>query len=137
MEWPGGKATVHVAPDAIFGLRIEREGQPTLVSYYFLEIDRGTMTIMPSEQVRMSEAFPYRATILRKLYAYASSYRLGLHERQFGIKAARVLIVTSSEARCRAMQAAAGEFVRTCPNMPLELFCFRSAVAPTLAGLLS
>ena len=129
MEWPGGRATVYVAPDAIFGLRIEREGQNALASYFFLEVDRGTMTIVPSEQVQESEAFPYRATILRKLYAYASSYRLGLHKEHFGIRSARVLLLTNSAARAEAMRKAASELVARLPDVPPGLFLFQLQTA--------
>ncbi|MEI9932657.1 MAG: hypothetical protein WDM89_19515 [Rhizomicrobium sp.] len=128
---------VHVAPDAIFGLRIEREGMSALASYYFLEIDRGTMTIIPSEQVRESEAFPYRATILRKLYAYASSHRLGLQERQFGIKAARVLLLTNSSSRADAMRHAAEHLLKE-GLFPAGLFQFGSSLSATgslMAGI--
>ena len=94
IQWHGGKAEVQVAPDAIFGLRVIRTDGTATRSYFFLEMDRGTMTIVPSERVRESDAFPYRATILRKLHAYANSYRLGLHKERFSFQAPRVLFLT-------------------------------------------
>jgi hypothetical protein len=111
IQWHGGRAVVNVAPDAIFELRMVQPDGKALRSYYFLEIDRGTMTIVPSERVRESEAFPYRATILRKLYAYADSYRAKLHEERFGIKAPRVLFLTKSEGRAKAIESASSEFI--------------------------
>jgi len=102
---------VQLAPDAIFGLRHQREDGKAARAYFFLEIDRGTMTIVPSERVRDCEAFPYRATILRKLYAYADSYRLEIHKAQFAIGLPRVLFLTRNAARAAAIQKAATEFV--------------------------
>lgn len=121
VQWHGGRSIVHLAPDAIFGLRVVRPDGKALRSYYFVEVDRGTMTIVPSERVRESEAFPYRATILRKLYAYADSYRLNLHEQLFGIKAPRVLFLTTSNVRTESMQRAS-EIVN--PKVPSGMFCF-------------
>ncbi len=56
IQWRGTKSVVHIAPDAIFGLRMKTGEGKTLRSYFFLEIDRGTMTIVPTEQVRESDA---------------------------------------------------------------------------------
>jgi hypothetical protein len=111
IQWHGGRSIVHVAPDAIFGLRMVQPDGKALRSYFFLEVDRGTMTIVPSERVRESEAFPYRATILRKLYAYGDSFRAKLHEERFGIKAPRVLFLTKSEGRAEAMRHAGATFI--------------------------
>jgi len=124
VQWHGGRAIVHVAPDAIFGLRVVREDGSKARSYFFVEVDRGTMTIVPSERVRESDAFPHRATILRKLLAYADSFRLKLHEQRFGIKAPRVLFVTKSEGRADAMRLAAAEFVIQPMRIPEHLFEF-------------
>ncbi|HEY0339472.1 MAG TPA: replication-relaxation family protein, partial [Steroidobacteraceae bacterium] len=99
IQWHGGKAEVEITPDAIFGLRVVRADGSAARAYFFLEVDRGTMTIVPSERVRESDAFPYRATILRKLYAYADSYKLGLHHERFGIRAPRVFFVSTSVER--------------------------------------
>ncbi len=125
MQWHGGKAEVHVAPDAIFGLRIVRADGTAARSFFFLEVDRGTMTIVPSERVRESDAFPHRATILRKLYAYADSYRLGLHKERFGFKAPRVLFLTTSEARAAAMRSAAQQQISNWARVSTGSFLFR------------
>jgi hypothetical protein len=115
---------VHLAPDAIFGLRVQLPDGRARRAYFFLELDRGTMTIVPSERVRESEAFPYRATILRKLHAYADSFRQKLHETRFGIKAPRVVFQTQSEARVRAMLQAASTHVLQPLRLPAQLFMF-------------
>ena len=124
VQWHGGKSVVHLAPDAIFGLRMQLPDGHARRAYYFLEFDRGTMTIVPSESVRESDAFPYRATILRKLYAYADSFRQKLHETRFGIKAPRVVFLTQSEARARAMLQAATTHVLQPLRLPSQLFMF-------------
>jgi hypothetical protein len=124
IQWHGGKAEVRVAPDAIFGLRVVRADGTAARTHFFLEIDRGTMTIVPSERVRESDAFPYRATILRKLYAYADSYRLKLHEERYGIKAPRVLFITTSEPRAEAMLEATQKTVTQTSRLPAGLYIF-------------
>lgn len=124
VQWHGGKAEVQVAPDAIFGLRVVRPNGSTVRSLFFLEMDRGTMTIVPSKSVRESDAFPYRSTILRKLHAYADSFQAKLHEQRFGIKAPRVLFLTTGTARVLAMRSAAQIFVIPETRVPTGLFLF-------------
>lgn len=124
VQWSSGRAEVRVSPDAIFGLRLIRASAKPLQAYFFLEIDRGTMTIMPSEQVRDSEAFLYRATVLRKLLTYAESWRQAAHKKQFGIPAAHVLMITTSEARAASMRRAALDFATGPLRLPPALFLF-------------
>ncbi len=124
VQWSLAKAEVLLIPDAIFGLRVERAGQPARRTYVFLEVDRGTMTIAPAKRVQESDAFLYRATILRKLLAYAESYRLALHKEYFGISAARVLFLTTSEARAEAMRRVAQELVVAPCGLPNRLFSY-------------
>lgn len=69
VSWSMAKVEVRIVPDGIFGLRVERPDRPAVHSHIFLEVDRGSMTIAPNAQVRESEGFLYRATILRKLMA--------------------------------------------------------------------
>jgi hypothetical protein len=120
-----------VVPDAIFGLRFQRKNEKPIQSYVFLEIDRGTMTITPSEQVRDSEAFLYRTTLLRKFLSYAESWRQRLHKLQFNISAARVVTLTTSTARAEAMQRAAHDLVVKPLRLPAGIFLF--GVQATLA----
>jgi hypothetical protein len=124
MHWHGGRAEVYLIPDAIFGLRLQRPDGSFARSYFFVEIDRGTMTIVPGEGVRQSDAFPHRATILRKLHAYAESYRLNLHERYFGMKAPRTLFLTTTVARGSAMRAAFATHVEKQLSIPTGLMLF-------------
>lgn len=104
VSWSMARADVYLIPDAIFGLRIERPGRPPLQSFYFLEVDRGTMTIAPSKSGQESGAFLYRATILRKLLAYAESWRRNVHHSRFSMPSARLLLVTTAPERVEIMR---------------------------------
>jgi hypothetical protein len=115
---------VHLAPDAIFGLRRRNPDGETRRAFFFLEIDRGTMTIAPAKAVRDSDAFLFRATILRKLLAYAESAQRGAHQRHLGIPAARVLFLTTSAQRAAGMQEAAQRHVLEPKLAPAGLFLF-------------
>ena len=92
--------------------------------YFFLELDLGSMTIVPTERARKSDGFRYRATILRKLLTYAESHRQGLHKKRFGMPVARVLTLTTSEDRAEGMRQAAETFAVRPPKVPPGLFLF-------------
>ena len=123
LRWLGTRGVVQIAPDAIFGIRTE-DGTKTTRTYIFLEMDRGTMTIAPAKQVRESDAFLYRATILRKFVAFAESYRQDLHKSHLGISATRTLFITTTKARAEAMRQAAEEYVVGPRQLPAGLFLF-------------
>ncbi len=129
-RWPvdlgfrGARGTVYLVPDAIFGLRRRRPDGTFRTSYLLVEIDRGTMTIAPSERVQESEAFIHRATILRKLVAYAESFRQELHKRHLGIPAPRTLFLTTSAVRAGAMRRAGENVLGTAPGVPPGAFVF-------------
>lgn len=129
-KWPvpiragSGTTDVHLAPDAIFGIRVHQPDRDSLVSYVCLEIDRGTMTIQPAEHIEESEAFLYRATVLRKLYAYAESWRRKLHLTYLRVPTPRVLFVTHSESRSEAIRQVAYEKVVQPHKLPRGLFLF-------------
>jgi hypothetical protein len=91
---PDTYAKVPVAPDGFFGLQ-NAKGR----LYFFVEADRGTMTVK---------------RFTRKLLAYAAYSRTEKHKEKFGIQKFRVLTVASSAARCKNLvqAAAAAEDVR-------------------------
>jgi hypothetical protein len=126
LPWHGHSASVVVAPDGIFGLRKRDAEGKVLRSYYFVEIDRGSMTIAPSETVRRSEAFLYRSSVLRKLLAYGVSHCDGTHQRHFGVPASRVLIVTTKTSRAEEMRRVAEQLVVKPLQLPAGLFLFGS-----------
>jgi hypothetical protein len=82
-----GYERVPVAPDAYFGLE-----DPKGRMYFFLEADRGTMTV---------------PRVLRKFAAYAAYWRERRHEQKFGIRYFRVLTVTTGRKRRDHLLAAA------------------------------
>ena len=124
VRWGGLAGTVHVIPDAVFGLQVRLTDGRSARSYIFLEIDRGSMTIVPTREVRNSEAFLYRATILRKLLAYAQGYQQGLHSTHLALPIARVLTLTTTEGRSEAMREAANTYLVKSLRLPPGLFLF-------------
>jgi len=126
VQFSSARSTVTLTPDGIFGLEVAPDSAKSMRSYFFLEVDRGTMTIVPAERVRDSDAFAYRATILRKVLSYAESWRQGFHKALFGIPSARVLMLTTSAARSEAMRQATHELVIRPLRVPAGLFLFGS-----------
>jgi hypothetical protein len=134
LPWHGSQTTVTVAPDAIFGLRMRTPEGRQLRSFYFLELDRGTMTITPNESVRRSDAFLYRSSVLRKLLAYTVSHRDKMHQGQLAIPAARILMLTASASRAEEMRLAAEQRVIGPMKAPKGLFLFASQPLPNPLG---
>jgi len=134
-RWPvsmrhnGSRADVMLAPDAIFGLRLTRDNASPLTSYFFLEVDRGTMTIAPARRIREGDAFLHRATVLRKILTYAESWQAAFHLDQFAVRNARVLFLASSVPRALNMQAVAGNEILKHRHLPSGLFLFGSGSA--------
>lgn len=124
VRWGDASGDVLLIPDAIFGLRLTQPDGRKVRSFVFLEIDRGTMTIVPSKHVHESNAFLHRSSILRKLLTYATSHHLQLHKAHLGLPVARVLILTPSAARANAMREAASSFVVKPMHLPAGLFLF-------------
>ncbi len=130
MRWPveisygGARGVVHLQPDAIFGLRQKTE-TGSRSAYFFVEVDRGTMTICPSERVIQSEAFVHRATVLRKLVAYAESWRQKQALR-LGATAPRTLFVANSSARKKTIQDAATDVERQY-RLPARMLLFSAS----------
>jgi hypothetical protein len=116
-----------ICPDAIFGLRLVRTDAATLTSYFFLEIDRGTMTIVPTRHIRETDAFLHRATMLRKLMTYAESWRLGLHRERFAVHSARVLTISNGAARAKSVRELMRGLVCGEGDLPSGLFVFGTA----------
>ena len=124
VRWGDASGDVLLIPDAIFGLRLTQPDGRTVRSFVFLEIDRGTMTIVPSKHVHESPAFLHRSSILRKLLSYATSYHLGLHNTHLDIPIARVLFLTPSAVRSESTRQAARSFVTQPMRLPAGLFLF-------------
>ncbi len=84
---PEGYTRIPVAPDAFFRLE-----NPKGRAHFFLEADRGTMTIQ---------------RFMLKLKAFAAYWRERRYVERFGIRYFRVLTVTTSKARAANLVAAA------------------------------
>ena len=126
VSWSMARAQVQIMPDATFGLKATRPDGSLAQSFVFLEVDRGRMTIAPSARNIESEAFLYRATLLRKLLAYAESWRRNLHQTRFAIRAPRVLFLTTTQARADAIRDCAQTQVLARGGIPTGVFVFGS-----------
>lgn len=91
-----GNDKLGVVPDRVFALEFQGSSERILC---FLEADRGTMPI--------ARANFEASCIARKLQAYILTWKAGIHRSRFGASRVRVLTVTSSEARCEHIRAAA------------------------------
>jgi hypothetical protein len=78
---------ISVVPDLVFGLSFPDGSRRCFV----VEIDRGTMPIARTDISQTS--------LERKMRAYLTAHAAKQHERQFGWKTFRVLIVTTDEYR--------------------------------------
>jgi hypothetical protein len=87
------RGIVHEAPaipDLVFGLDLPR-GRHNFV----VEIDRGTMPVRRSD--------PRQTSFERKMRVYLAAHGTRFHERQFGWKNFRVLVVTTASERIQDM----------------------------------
>jgi len=99
----GGGVTLGVVPDRVFALEFEKEGKHAR-AYFFLEADRGTMPVV---RKNLSQTSMYR-----KFRAYAATWSHAVHEKRFGFHRFRVLTVTRSAARAKALVDACSKLER-------------------------
>lgn len=116
VSWSMMRAEVQVMPDAIFGLRVRREDGKVVQSFFFVEIDRGAMTILPNRIARENPGFLYRATVLRKILAYAESWQRGLHTTRFALSTARVLFLVKAWPRVDMIRSVTQEYGKALPD---------------------
>jgi hypothetical protein len=90
----GSRRDVGLVSDLVFGLAFSDGSH----RYGMVEIDRGTMPISRSSFVQSS--------LEKKMRAYLAAHAVGQHEKQFGWKTFRVLVVTTDEHRMHSMMAA-------------------------------
>jgi hypothetical protein len=91
------RGTVHevgVVPDLVFGLELADGSRRN----FLVEIDRGTMPV--------SRADPDQTSFQRKMRVYLAAHAAKQHERQFGWKNFRVLVVTTDRNRIDTMMTA-------------------------------
>jgi DNA-binding Lrp family transcriptional regulator len=85
---------IGIVPDLVFGLHFADSTRHC----FMVEIDRGTMPVVRSDCLQTS--------FERKMRGYLTAHAAELHERHFGWKTFRVLIVTTDRARMQSMTAA-------------------------------
>jgi len=112
----GAFQDVGLSPDYTFALFL-RDGRRRP---YIVECDRGTM---PVERTSLNQT-----SMLRKFLAYEAGRLQSLHERQFGWKNFRVLIVTESHERANNMRDLVAR-TSSLRNSPLFLFTDNSSLA--------
>ena len=93
LNYDGKRVRTAVMPDGAFALEFNGSR-----SYFFLEVDRGTMPIARSN----SEQTSFR----RKVLAYKATRDAGILWKRHEIRAFRVLVVAESERRLRSLQTA-------------------------------
>ena len=89
------QAELGLTPDSVFSIEFKSKLGQIERAYFFLEADRGTMPI-----VRKNLSL---SSITRKLLAYRATWQQNLHRDLFGFHRFRVLTVTTSPQRLRAM----------------------------------
>jgi hypothetical protein len=128
LPWRGNRAEVLIVPDGLFGIARTADSKRQR-SFYFLEIDRGSMAVAPSERARRDAGFLYRSSILRKLLSYAVSHREQAQAHSLGLPPARTLFVTTNASRAEAMRQAAETLVYPHFELPSDLFLFGAPCA--------
>jgi len=84
-----------IIPDCVFALEYPGPDGHRDRAFFFLEADRGTMPVI---RRRLSQTSFYR-----KLLAYESTWSQSIHRTRFGFHRFRVLTVTTSAKRMRAI----------------------------------
>ena len=94
------RADVGVIPDKVFAL--ERSDRPAGEnrSFFFLEVDRATMSVLTKNLSKSS--------IYKKLRGYLATWKGELHRERFGFENIRTLFVTTSADRAENFAHASG-----------------------------
>ena len=103
-----------IVPDDLFALRFPDGRQRS----YFVEIDRDTMPVVRGD-VRRSGV--ERSSILRKLQAYTDLRTSKRHVRELGWRTFRVLFITPSQTRVKAILDAVRQYVPAHKDLFLAL----------------
>ena len=107
VRWHDRASTRGIEPDDLLRITFESRDQ---ASRNMIEIDNGTETIEPSEDVQTTESFWRSSSILKKYVLYASAFK---HRacKPFEFDAFRVLMVTKSSSRMSSMQACEAKYL--------------------------
>ena len=104
VKWFNFSGEQGTKPDGFFMLYRPHAPEGRQRKAIFLEIDRGTETVNPTDEVAQSLAFWQSSSILRKCVVYANAFRRGYHTEQFGITSFQVLFVTTTQEHVEEMQ---------------------------------
>jgi len=117
----GRMQEVGLVPDLAFGL-MHADGSKRC---FLVEIDRGTMPIRRSD-IRQS-------SFQRKMFAYLAAYAARRHERIFGWRTFRALVVTTDQNRIQSMLETLHEF-QNARESDAKLFFFVTRDGITKCG---
>ena len=112
------KGQVHdisIVPDYVFGLEYLDKPEGRNKSFFFVEVDRAKMPVVRRDIMQTS--------FLRKMQSYEDTWNRKLAERRFGIKAFRVLTLTTSDDRIATMIEAYRQELKD--RAPAGIFLFR------------
>jgi len=107
---------IAIVPDYVFGLEYLDEAEGRNKSFFFLEVDRGGMSIVRTTTINQT-------SFLRKMQSYEDTWNRKLVEKRFGIKSFRVLTLTSSDQRIGTMIETYRKELKD--RVPAGVFLFR------------
>lgn len=105
VNWYGYREVQGTNPDGLFMLVFPAQPENQQRRSIFVEIDRGTETINPSERQSRSVKFWERSSLLRKFVVYSYAFARGVHTTEFGLPTFQVLTVTTNPDRVHELQA--------------------------------
>ncbi len=92
----GQSHDISIEPDYIFGLEFLGKVEGKSKVFFFVEVDRKTMPVVRHRDITQT-------SFLRKMQSYEDTWNRKLAERRFGIRAFRVLTLTTSTDRIETM----------------------------------
>lgn len=104
VNWEGYTQEEGTIPDGFFMLFYPYEPEGKNRRTIFLEIDRGTETIDPSDRKIKTLKFWKDTSVLRKFVVYAYAFKTQMHKKVFGVPTFQVLVVTTNPGHVAKMQ---------------------------------
>lgn len=105
VNWHGYREEQGTNPDGMFVLYFPMQPLDKQRRCLFVEIDRSSETINPSDRKLKSIKFWEKSSLLRKFVVYAYAFRREVHKQEFGLPTFQVLTVTTNPKRVKEMQA--------------------------------
>jgi hypothetical protein len=122
---------VGVVPDQMFAIEHANSSTKRDRSYFFLEVDRATMSVLTKSLSKSS--------IYKKLRAYLATWKGGVHEERFGFSNMRTLFATTSSERADNFAHAAKHALadQRAPSRRGKVFLFASQPERSRENLLT